>query len=105
MLRHEMNRTAYVAPRNELENAIAGLWEEVLGIHGLGVNDSFMALGGNSLIAIQFISRLRNLFEIEIPMAAFYRQPTIAGLAHTLTLHLMDRVDAAFLEEMIDALD
>jgi acyl carrier protein len=81
------------------------LWEEVLGIQGLGVNDSFIALGGNSLIAIQLVTRIRNLFEIEVPIAAFYRQPTIEGVARALVRHLINGVDASLLEEMIDALE
>ena len=71
----------YAEPRSQLEQAIAFLWEEVLGIHGIGVNDGFMALGGHSLLAIQLVNRIRNLLGIALPVKAFYRLPTIAGVA------------------------
>ncbi|MEN8444208.1 MAG: beta-ketoacyl synthase N-terminal-like domain-containing protein, partial [Cyanobacteria bacterium J06555_13] len=53
---------AYVAPRNEVEETISTIWQDLLGLEKVGVNDSFFDLGGHSLLAIQVISRLREAF-------------------------------------------
>lgn len=72
----------YVEPRNEIETAIAQIWQELLGISPIGINDSFFDLGGHSLLAIQAISRLRDRFNIELSMRnLLYETPTIAGIA------------------------
>ena len=97
--------TPHVGPRNELEQAIAGLWQETLGIEGPGVNDNFIAMGGHSLLAIQLVTRLRNLFELNLPMAAFYRTPTIAGTARALAQFLAESLEPEFLEQMIAGLE
>ena len=94
--------TPYLEPRNELERALAELWEKTLGISNIGVNDRFVALGGHSLLAIQLVSRIRNLFEIELPVAAFHRAPTIAGVAQLLLDFLINNLDPDTLEQMID---
>jgi acyl transferase domain-containing protein/SAM-dependent methyltransferase len=70
-----------VRPRDELERTIAGLWEQLLGQSDLGVEDSFLLLGGESLLATQLVSRLRALFEVDLSVAEFLRTPTIAFLA------------------------
>ena len=76
----------YVAPRNELEQAIAGVWQEVLGIERVGAEDNFFELGGHSLLAIQIISRLRNALRIELPLHTFLAAPTVAGVAESINL-------------------
>jgi amino acid adenylation domain-containing protein/non-ribosomal peptide synthase protein (TIGR01720 family) len=55
----ETETTNYVAPRNEKEEIIATIWQDVLGIETIGVNDNFFSLGGDSIIAIQFISKAK----------------------------------------------
>jgi amino acid adenylation domain-containing protein len=71
----------FVAPRTLGEEMLAGLWREVLGVDAVGVYDSFFELGGHSLLATQLISRVRKAFEVDLPLAAFFDQPTVAGLA------------------------
>ena len=56
----------FVAPRNELEKQVAEIWEEMLKIQGIGVQDNFFALGGHSLLAIQIIGRLRDTFNVDL---------------------------------------
>lgn len=73
-----------VRPRDELERTIAGLWEQLLGQSDLGVEDSFLLLGGESLLATQLVSRLRALFEVDLSVAEFLRTPTIAFLAGSI---------------------
>ncbi|HEU4326673.1 MAG TPA: phosphopantetheine-binding protein, partial [Roseiflexaceae bacterium] len=76
--------TAYVAPRDEAEQQIEQIWQEVLGMSQLGIHDSFLDLGGDSLQATQLLSRLRDTFGQEIPLRTFFETPTIAGLAQAL---------------------
>jgi amino acid adenylation domain-containing protein/FkbH-like protein len=72
---------AFVGPRNPSEQALAQIWSEVLGVRPVGVHDNFFDLGGESLLAIQAISRIREHFKIEISLAAFFAKPTLAELA------------------------
>ncbi|HEU4766137.1 MAG TPA: phosphopantetheine-binding protein, partial [Pyrinomonadaceae bacterium] len=71
----------YVAPRNELEEEIAKLWSEVLGVERVGVYDNFFELGGHSLLAAQLVSRLRDTFNVELPIRTLFEVLTIDGLA------------------------
>ena len=76
--------TPYVAPQNDLERALEGIWQDSLGIQAPGVHDNFVSLGGHSLLAIQVAARIRDLFEIEFSVARLYQSPTIAGLAQMI---------------------
>lgn len=86
-------KTAYVAPRNELEEQVADVWQSVLGIDEIGVNDGFLDLGGNSLLAVQVISRLRETFSVELPLEALYRAPTVAGIAEGILALMLESMD------------
>jgi len=71
----------YVAPRNAVEGAVAGMWEDVLGLDQAGVADSFFDLGGHSLLATQVLARIREQFGVLIPLTHFFLEPTVEGLA------------------------
>ncbi|MFN6477376.1 SDR family NAD(P)-dependent oxidoreductase [Nostoc sp. DedQUE07] len=73
-----------IAPRNETERQIAQNWQEVLGIPQIGIHDNFFQLGGNSLLAFQVISRLRETFSVELSPNRFFASPTVAGLGESL---------------------
>jgi len=73
--------SAYVAPRNEIEHRLAAIWQQLLGLERVGVEDNFFDLGGHSLLAIQVISRLRANFQIELSVQTLFNAPTIAELA------------------------
>lgn len=75
---------AYDAPRNRIEAALCGVWEEVLEIAPIGVNEQFLSLGGDSLKATQIISRLQQRFGWKIGIAAFFTAATIAGLGEII---------------------
>jgi NAD(P)-dependent dehydrogenase (short-subunit alcohol dehydrogenase family)/acyl carrier protein len=77
--------TPYVAPRTDTERAIAQIWQELLGIEAIGVDDDFFELGGHSLLGTQIVSRLRDRFEGDVPLNRFFATPTIAGLAASLS--------------------
>jgi len=76
----------YTSPRNPTEAAIAAIWAEVLGLEQVGVHDNFFELGGHSLLATQVISRLRNTFQLELPLRTLFEAPTVAGLAERLEM-------------------
>jgi len=71
----------YVAPRNPVEELIASIWSEVLGVRSVGVQDNFFELGGHSLLATQVFSRVRELFKVELALRLMFEEPTVAGLA------------------------
>nr|WP_113868425.1 type I polyketide synthase [Brenneria salicis]NMN92810.1 acyl transferase domain-containing protein [Brenneria salicis ATCC 15712 = DSM 30166]RBP59744.1 acyl transferase domain-containing protein [Brenneria salicis ATCC 15712 = DSM 30166]RLM29851.1 beta-ketoacyl synthase [Brenneria salicis ATCC 15712 = DSM 30166] len=71
----------YQAPGNDIEKEIVNVWQSILGISGIGVNDSFTELGGNSLLAVQVISTVSGIFEIDIRVDLFYQNQTIKGLS------------------------
>ena len=76
---------AYVAPSKEIEQRIAKIWQEVLGIEQVGVYDNFFELGGHSLLAVQVTSRLRKIFEVELPLKTIlFNAPTVAGIANAI---------------------
>jgi len=72
---------AHVAPRNPVEESLARIWSEVLGLERVGIHDNFFELGGHSLLATRVVSRVRNEFQTELPLRCIFDSPTVAGLA------------------------
>jgi amino acid adenylation domain-containing protein len=70
-----------VAPRNQVEESLAELWKSVLQVPEAGIHDHFFEQGGHSLLATQLVSRIRELFEVDVALPALFEQPTIAALA------------------------
>ncbi len=76
--------SAYVSPRNEKEQALIGIWTELLGVHSIGVDDNFFDLGGHSLLATRVLSRVQELFKVRLPLRTIFEAPTVAQLAERL---------------------
>ncbi|HKI04919.1 MAG TPA: acyltransferase domain-containing protein, partial [Thermoanaerobaculia bacterium] len=76
--------TAYEAPRDELEERLAAIWEDLFGIEPIGRHDSFLELGGHSLLAIQMVTQIRSALEAELPVTALFEHPTVAALAQAV---------------------
>lgn len=70
-----------VAPGNLIEEVLAQIWTGVMGIENLSIDDNFFELGGHSLLATQMMSRVRNAFQIELPLGCLFEAPTIFELA------------------------
>ena len=97
----------HVAPRNELESSIAGVWADELQVEGLGVTDDFFELGGHSLLAATVIHRLREQFGIDLPLATLFRlpKPTVELLASRIEELLLDQVESMSEDEARARLD
>ncbi|HBL30620.1 MAG TPA: non-ribosomal peptide synthetase, partial [Acidobacteria bacterium] len=71
----------HVAPRTPVEEVLAGIWAEVLGLERVGAVDHFFDLGGHSLLATQVMSRLRAVFRVEVPLRDLFAAPRLADFA------------------------
>ncbi len=76
--------TTYVAPRNKIEQQIADIWQELLGIEKIGIYDDFFEFGGHSLLATQVTSRLREIFQVEISLQEIFDVKTIAEISQKI---------------------
>ena len=81
---------------------LAAIWQAVFGIEQIGVHDNFYELGGDSLLATQAVFRLREAFELDLPLRSLFETPTVAGLAEAIELALLA---AASPDELAQALD
>ena len=75
---------AYEGPHTRTEEILAEKWSAVLGIERIGIHDNFFELGGHSLLATQVVSRIRQAFEVDLPLRALFETPTVAGLAEAI---------------------
>jgi acyl carrier protein len=71
-------------PRNELEQALAAIWIRALGVEAVGIHDSFIALGGHSLIAIEMAVEVSALTGLEVLVSDLMATPTVAGMAEAI---------------------
>ena len=76
--------TALVAPRTRVEEELVGIWKEALNLDQVGVQDDFLMLGGNSLLAIQVLVRVMRDFSVELTLRLLLEVPTVAELAQVI---------------------
>ncbi|MFT6835662.1 MAG: amino acid adenylation domain-containing protein, partial [Francisellaceae bacterium] len=81
----DLQSVEYVAPSNPTETTLCKIWEDLLGIKNIGIEDDFFELGGHSLLATRLISSIRKNFEIELPLKILFDYPTIKMLSIALT--------------------
>ncbi|MBE9178530.1 amino acid adenylation domain-containing protein [Oculatella sp. LEGE 06141] len=76
--------TQWVAPRTAVEARLADLWSHILKVEQVGTNDNFFELGGHSLLIVQLLTRIRETFQVDLPLQVLFAEPTIAGLAEQI---------------------
>lgn len=95
----------YAAPRNATEEILAGLWAEVLGVKRLGIHDNFFELGGHSLLGIQVLTRVQEVFNVELPLSALFDAPTISQLMDFMAEQDVELPDSRQLDQLLDELE
>ncbi len=76
--------TPFVAPRDPVEEVMAGLWQQLLAAEQVGVHDDFFELGGTSLLVTQVVARVRHAFRIEVPLRMLFDHPTVESFVGAL---------------------
>ncbi|MGV9426186.1 amino acid adenylation domain-containing protein [Streptomyces sp. NPDC003656] len=95
----------YVAPRTPVERQLVEVFEELLGIEGVGVHNTFFELNGFSLLATQLVSRIRETFRIELALREVFESPTVESLAQLIVRSQAEQADAADLEALLSELE
>jgi amino acid adenylation domain-containing protein len=97
--------TPFLAPQTPVEEALAGIWAEVLGLDRVGIQDNFLELGGNSLLAAQVISRVISILQVEIPLRSLVESPTVADMAMVITQNQIKKAEQKDIERMLAELE
>ena len=88
-----------------MEQRLSEVWREVLGLDQVGINDSFLELGGDSLLASQVISRVIQVCRVELPLRSLFESPTIADMALIIVQNQANQAEAADIERMLAELE
>ena len=97
--------TPYTAPRNEIERTIAAVWQEVLGFEQVGIHDDFFELGGDSILSVRLLIRLRETLQVDLSLRAGFEAPTVAEMAEEVLRSLSETLPDDDLEEALAAVE
>jgi acyl-CoA synthetase (AMP-forming)/AMP-acid ligase II/acyl carrier protein len=89
-----------IEPSSPMEKRLLQIWSEVLGLSEFGVGDRFLDLGGDSMLAGQIVSRVREAFQIEVSIVDFFEAPTIAEMAKVLEGRIIEEIESFSDEEV-----
>jgi acyl transferase domain-containing protein/acyl carrier protein len=92
--------TPYVSPRSPVEQRIVEVWQRLLGFEQIGIDDNFFELHGHSLLGMQLMTRLRQLFQVNLPLAKLFEGPTVAELAEVVEGLLLEEIEKLGEEEV-----
>jgi phthiocerol/phenolphthiocerol synthesis type-I polyketide synthase E len=110
-------QTAFASTRNDIDTVLLGMWEDVLGIQGIGINDNFFDLGGHSLLATQVLSRINDVFQVNLPLRIMFDAATVSELSDYLANNdkqpgrvtkiaaVLRKIEGMSTEEVADALN
>jgi acyl carrier protein len=87
-------RGKIAGPGNGTEETVARVWQEVLRLERIGIDQNFFDLGGHSLLATRVLARLRGAFEMDLPLRLMFEQPTVAGLAAEIARRAASREES-----------
>ncbi len=98
-------RVDYVAPRTPVEETLARIWADAIGLAHVGIHDNFFELGGHSLLAIQIVSQVIKEFELEMSVRSLFRTPTVAEMAVVITDSWGQTLDGTKMNEILTELE
>ncbi|HEX7186485.1 MAG TPA: amino acid adenylation domain-containing protein [Thermoanaerobaculia bacterium] len=99
------SRAEYVAPRMPVEELLAGMYAELLGVEKVGINDSFFELGGHSLQGTRLMAQVRDAFGVDLKVRALFESPTVAELAVAIALEMVELTDDEEMAEVFAELE
>jgi len=97
--------TPYASPRDQIEETLARIWETILDVSPVGIDDNFFDLGGHSLAASQVMTRVIQTFQWELPVKALFDAPTVAEMASIIARNQKKRVGGADLAQILREVD
>jgi amino acid adenylation domain-containing protein len=95
----------YVAPETPVEEALAEIWRQVLGVDRVGIDDDFFDLGGHSMLAVKMLAQVHDELGLELGLGAVFDHSTIRGLAGSLTAELLGDVSDAEVASLLSELE
>jgi acyl transferase domain-containing protein/SAM-dependent methyltransferase/acyl carrier protein len=96
---------AYVRPQNDIEESLVEIWQELLGTAGIGINDDFFQLGGDSLIGTQLTTRIKASFGVKLPIRCVYDHPTIRSMSEAVEQALIAQTSPERLGDLLKQLE
>jgi hypothetical protein len=88
-----------------VEEVVAAVWGEVLGLSRIGVQDNFFELGGHSLLATRVVSRLREELAMDLPLRVLFESPTVAGVALSIVQRQAEAAPPEQMERLLEGLE
>jgi amino acid adenylation domain-containing protein len=82
----------YVAPRTELQRALAEIWAQVLRVDQVGIHDNFFELGGHSLLATRVVSHISHILDVDVPLRSVFERPTVEALSYSIATEIAEEV-------------
>jgi len=95
----------YAPPQDHVETKLVQIWEEILDVRPIGIRDNFFDLGGHSLTASRVISRVIQMFQLELPIKALFDSPTVAEMASVIAANQANPVSQGELERMLSEVE
>jgi acyl transferase domain-containing protein len=102
--RPELNNK-YVPSTNETEKRLVEIWEDILSIKSIGIEDNFFDLGGHSLLAMLFLTQLQEKFDIRLELGSIFENPTIASIARQLEMEKGKKQEPVDIEDILQEIE